>query len=474
VVNPVEQIDLARRRLKRIAVVRAGLTLAIPALTALGLAAGFDQIRAGTWERMGYQMAPQVFVEVRAALLAAGLILAAACGWIAWRAYRRTDDFLNAAEQIDAVVGGRQEIITLANLADPPTGEQARSLRTSLFPILWQRATRYLERFDASRAFRFEIRRPLLRSLPIAAALVIALAAAAMALVQIPSAEQLQARKLRDVAREIAESPAPGSRELSSRIRAAAQALENPKLPPEEKIAKLNELMHELEKQQRLSSSSGTGNQQGKGSGQGNGSSGQGSGGGQGSGPGEGSNPNGPKGNQQMIELRNDLSKAQAQLEAKAASQSNTPKAGEGGNGTTLKPGKNPNEKGPSEELKLTGKANLPKPEERGQSQSGGARNAGKDKGEQGDTHLGEFPSAEKFQRYTIGKGPAIQVRDARYVLFRLPTEAVSSNGGQVVPDQGRPSATVPYVNVPLKAERLEVPPDERQLVPPRYRDLIH
>jgi len=476
VVNPVEQIELARRRLKRIAAVRAGLTLVVPAFTALGLAATLNSIRVATWERAGYQMGPEVFVQVRSALLATGLILAAACAWMAWRAYRRTDNFLRTAERVDDLIGGRQEIVTLANLADPVITEQTGAQKTSLFPILWQRAARYLERFDPSRAFGFEIRRPLVRSLPIAVALVIALAAAAMALVELPSAERLQARRLRAVAQQIADSPAPGNKELSSKILAAAEALENPKLPPEQKIAKLNELMRELEKQQRLSSSNATGNQQGKGSGRGNGNSGQGSGSGgaEGKGPGGGQNPNGPKSNQQIIELKNDLSKAQAQLETEAGPKTNNPRLGEGEKGSALKPGKNPNEKGPSEEPKQTGQANLPKPGAHGQSQSAGARNAGKDKGGKGDTRLGEFPSPEKFERYVSGKGPAIEIRDARYVLFRLPTEVVASDGGKVVPDTGRPTATVPYTNVPLKAERLEVAPDERQLVPPRYRDLIH
>ena len=40
--------------------------------------------------------------------------------------------------------------------------------------------------------------------------------------------------------------------------------------------------------------------------------------------------------------------------------------------------------------------------------------------------------------------------------------------------DTNRPTASVPYANVPLKAERLYATPQERQLVPPRYRDLIH
>jgi hypothetical protein len=474
VANPVEQIGLACRRLERIAAVRAGLRLAVPAVTALALAAALDSVGRVTWERMGYVMASASLLELRLAFLSAGLIMSAACVSMAWIAYRRADDFLGAAERVDDVVGGRQEIVTLASLADPEIAGATHAQKTPLFPILWQRASRYLERFDPSRAFAFEIRRPMIRSLPIAAALVIALAAAAMALVSPPSANQLEARRLRTIANEMSNSPEPGSKELASKILAAAAALENPKLPPNEKIAKLNDLMRELEKQRR--SSSANGGRQGKGSG--NGSSGQGTGqgvgSGQGNGPGQGQNPKGPKRNQQIVELQNDISKAKTQLETESAPKTKEPKPGQSGAGNALKVGKNPNEKGPSKEPNQTGQANLPKPGARGQSPSSAPRNAGKDKGGKGDTHLGEFPAPEKFERYTLGKGPTVEVRDARYVLFRLPTDVVSSNGGKLVRDNTRPTATVPYANVPLRAERLEVAPDERQLVPPRYRDLIH
>jgi len=41
------------------------------------------------------------------------------------------------------------------------------------------------------------------------------------------------------------------------------------------------------------------------------------------------------------------------------------------------------------------------------------------------------------------------------------------------VEDSARPNAATPYTNAPLKASGDTAPPDERQLVPPRYRDLI-
>jgi hypothetical protein len=471
VINPVEQIAAARRRLKWVAAVRAGLALFVPALTALVLAAALGPIGSATWERMGYVLAPARLSGLRLVLLAASVVALAGCALLAWRAYREADDFLDAAGRVDDAVNGHQEIVTLATLVDLATPQAQRAERTPLFPLLWQRAVDYLERFDPNGAFAFEVRRPLKRSLPIAAAMVVVLAAVALALVRPPTAEQLQARKLRAAAQQLADSPSPADKDLASKILAAADAMENPKQqgsPP----------------QQSARNASGSGNgkgNSGKGSGQANG---QGNGQGQGAGNGQGKsqgqnekNPKGPKSDQQIVELRNDISKAQAQIETGSGANKNAFKPGQGDKGNALKPGKNPNEKGPSPQPDAMAKGNIPRPDTsaKGQMPKGGANSGKNQKGGHGDTHLGEFPVAENFQRfYKPGEGAPIEIRDARYVVFRLPTEVVSASGGKIVPDTNRPTASVPYANVPLKAERLDATPQERQLVPPRYRDLIH
>jgi hypothetical protein len=490
VINPVEQIAAARRRLKWVAAVRAGLALFVPAVTALVLAAALGSIGTATWERMGFVLAPTRLSGLRLVLLAASVVAFAGCALLAWRAYREADDFLDAAGRVDDAVNGHQEIVTLASLADPATPQAQRAQRTRLFPLLWLRAVNYLERFDPKRAFAFEVRRPLRRSLPISAAMILMLAAVAVALVRPPTAEQLQARKLRAAAQQLADSPSPADKELASKIRAAADAMENPKLPPQEKLERLAEAMRELQKQQQGSSpqqsarnASGSGNgkgNSGKGSGQANG---QGNGQGQGAGNGQGKNqgqneqnPKGPKSDQQIVELRNDISKAQAQIETGAGANKNASKPGQGEKGNALKPGKNPNEKGPSPQPDAMAQGKIPRPDTsaKGHTPKGGANSGKNQKGGHGDTHLGEFPVAENFQRfYKPGEGAPIEIRDARYVVFRLPTEVVSASGGKIVPDTNRPTASVPYANVPLKAERLATP-QERQLVPPRYRDLIH
>jgi len=494
VINPVEQIVAARSRLKQVAALRAGLALCVPALTALLLAATLRAIGAATWGRVGYVLAPARLGGLRLALLIAGLAALAGCALMAWQAYREADDLMDAAERVDEAVDGHQEIVTLASLAGPSESPAQRAQQTPLFPLLWRRAAGYLERFDPNSAFAFEVRSPLTRSLPIAAVMVVVLAAAALALVRPPTAEQLEARKLRAEAEQLAGSPSSADKELASKILAAANALENPDLPPREKLERLAEAMSALQRQQQQqgpspqqsaknASGSGSGNGKGnseKGSGQDNGQ-GQGSGNsqgkGQGQGEGQGQNPNGPKGKQQIVELRNDLSKAQAQIETGAGSKSDAPKPGQGDKGNALKPGTNPNEKGPSQQPDALAQGSLPRPDSsaKGQMPSGGAKSGKNEKGGHGDTHLGEFPVPENFQRfYKPGQGPPIEIRDARYVLFRLPTEVVSASGGKIVPDTNRPTASVPYANVPLKAEPLDATPQERQLVPPRYRDLIH
>jgi hypothetical protein len=486
VINPVEQISLARRRLRLLAAVHAGLTLSLPALTALALGAALEPIAGLTWQRMGYVMAAQTLADVRLALFALGAATSGACGWMAWAAYREASDFVAAAQRVDEAVGGRQEIVTLATLAEPEKSESQRARRTPLFPLLWRRAIGYLERFDPNRAFALDLRRPLVRSLPLAVAILALLVAAAMTLVRPPSPAELQASKLRAIAEQIAKSENPSDRTLAAKVLAAATALENPALPPQEKLARLDQVMRELQKQPPKGSSTEqsaqSGNTKGSANGQGNGQgnsqgNGQGQGQGAGQGAGAGEKPNGAKSDQQIAELRNDVSKAQEQIEAGVHDKSNAPKPANGGNGNALKPGSDKDRKGPANQPDALAQAKIPKPDSsaKGERMPSGGKSGKQDKGGSGDTHLGQFPAAEKFQRFSLGKtGAPIEIRDARYVLFRLPTEVATGDGGKLVADTNRPVASAPYADVPLKAERLDLAPQERQLVPPRYRDLIH
>jgi hypothetical protein len=86
------------------------------------------------------------------------------------------------------------------------------------------------------------------------------------------------------------------------------------------------------------------------------------------------------------------------------------------------------------------------------------------------------MPKAGNYERfYKAGEGPGLEIHDARYVTFRLPSAAIGNAGvGRTVADTEHPVASAAFTNAPLKPERLTDTPDERQLVPPRYRDLIH
>ena len=54
-----------------------------------------------------------------------------------------------------------------------------------------------------------------------------------------------------------------------------------------------------------------------------------------------------------------------------------------------------------------------------------------------GDTHLGEMPTSTNAQRFLKPgeKGSTVDIKDARYVMFRLPGAPTSSGGGKSVLD---------------------------------------
>jgi hypothetical protein len=367
--------------------------------------------------------------------------------------------------------------------------------------MLWRSAIAYMDLFDPRREFKLKLVEPLKRSAAAAAVVMTALAIVTVALVVVPTPDQAIAHRLRVVARALdSTSATPAARDLVKAMRDVARDLENPKLPPEQKIQELAAMKRELERveQQRQSGTSmaknssggsgggsGSGNSKGTGNGSGSGTGeGQGAGQGKGTGAGAGSGGSG-KGNktdQKMVELGNDLSKAQAQIEAEAGQQDKTKGSELANNGTGAAPkeGENPNASGPQKQPNGAGNVELPRPgsETRNNlpAQSGGTPSGRRDdKGSMGDTHLGEMPKAGNYERfYKPGEGPGLEIHDARYVTFRLPSAAVgNANGGRTVADAEHPVAAAGYTNAPLKAERLADTPDERQLVPPRYRDLI-
>jgi len=383
--------------------------------------------------------------------------------------------------------------------------ESARSRRSPLFPLLWSRATKFLETFDPKRTFPLELRRSITRSSPLAFAVALASIVATYGLVRQPTPLEIEAANLREIANDIEKASSdPAEIALANSIREAADALDNPKLPPEEKKKKLEEVMQQMashseekqgggkEKGQGSgggSSSAQNGKGNGKGESQGGGTSNDHPGAGSGQnqqGKGEGQNEqNGSQGKNNSIKIQQELAKAEAEVEAAGARNpgaNSQPGNDQNKNqNQSEQPGNKPDEKMAGNQPNPKQPGNVPTQSAEGNRnlpQAGGnEQQAGHDQGSnQGDTHLGEFPAPTKTQRYLKPgeKGDALNIHDARYVMFRLPSAIPNGSGGTAVLDPNRARSTTPYVNAPLKETSNDAPPDERQLVPPRYRELIH
>jgi hypothetical protein len=515
--NPVETIGAASARIARLAATRVILCAAAPALTAIVLGVLLKPIGDATWAPLGYTLDPDRATVLTLALIGAGLVVFAVGLVIAYRAYRRAHDFVAAAAQLDDILECDQEIVTFANLANPTTPESGRARRTPLFPILWRRAIALFVNLDVRREFRLKVGEPLKRSSILAGVVAIAMVFATLGLMSPPTPESLEAVKLRAIAQEIAKTATgPDDKALADSIRRAAEALQNSKLPPEEKKKRIEEAMRQADQaaQKRNNSQSGkdqgTGNSQnGKGngksqgqgtsagSGTGEGKSGTGAGQNAGNNPGSGKGGSGDnsgkndggkasakndknKSDQNNIDLHNELAKAEAQVEtANAKNPGPESKPGDDKNqGGGNKPGEKPDQKSGSQpDPNRAG--DIPKPGANGDRNipaAGGNPKNNRDMGSNlGDTHLGEMPTSTNAQRFLKPgeKGAALDIKDARYVMFRLPGAPSSGNDGKSVLDTDRPKATTAYVNAPLAPTSDDAPPDERQLVPPRYRDMI-
>lgn len=521
--NPVETIAVASARIARLAAIRAMLCAVAPALTAIALGALVDEMGDLTFAPYGYWLSPDRAAALSLMLIGAGVVVLVVGGVMALRAYRREHDFVAAAAELDDLLESKQEIVTFATLANPSAPESSRARRTPLFPILWRRAIAMFVGLDIRREFRLEVGEPLKRSSIFAGVIALAMVLATLGLVQAPTPENLEAAKLRAIAQEIAKSSTSADdTALADKIRQAADALENSRLPPEEKKKRIEEAMREADKaaQKRNNSQSGknqgagksnaqnangSGKSQGKGdssgSGTGQGESEAGSGqnaGGSNPGPGtggsgknSGKNQGGQtsannKNNQNKsdstnVELHNELAKAEAQVEtADAHNPGPNNEPGNDKNHPGTKPGDKVDQNKTGNQPDMTHPGEIPKPGTSGDRNipsAGGNPKNNQDMGSNlGDTHLGEMPTSTNAQRFLKPgeKGSTVDIKDARYVMFRIPGAPVAGSGGRTVLDTDRPKATTAYVNAPLAPTSDDAPPDERQLVPPRYRDMIH
>ena len=451
----------------------------LPLAVTLAIALGFNTLNEFLFERFGYliQDIPARYFE-RSVLVFAlvQLVVVVLFACIAWL---RASDRSQAAEHIDRIVGGKQEVVTFTALSALPNPEAA-TMRYPLFPILSGRVNSYLQAFDPRSAFPLELRQPLIRSSILATLVVVIITTVASVLIRRPTAAQSVTHRLQLLADALdASASSSAHQQLSVAARDVAKDLMNPKLPPRVRLAELISLEQELDKSrdQHRVAQAGRGRSPGSGNGGGE-SAAKGSGVGNGSGASRAGGKGG-KGEQenQMADLRNDIAKAQTKLEQETEPGTKGQKAqnSSNGSGASSKPGSDPDRPGGQNSSSGNGQV-PPKALAGGQNPNGqnpstrpGAH------GSMGDTHLGEFPKPGNYQRfYKPGeRGPGINVRDARFVTFQLPTAIASTGAGVLVPGNMHPQATTPYINSPLKQERLEVSPDEQQLVPPRYRDLL-
>jgi hypothetical protein len=489
VTDPLKVIQNVKERLARLAALQTLASLFPPLLVLLAAGFGLGALGQHSWERWGLVLPSDSAHIVQLVLWSAAALGVVITAVLAWNSFMRNRDPVTAAELIDRKLGCREEILTLATLSIASN----KAERSPLFPVLWNRAAQRLDQLDPSKICSFEVRQSLRQALFLIVVTTGLVAAAISVLLAANKPPLLaEARQLRKFAREIANSnPADRqAQQLAQRLREAAAAISDPKVPPHEKAEQLARVEQEVKRQQQrqqesaASKAQSAGKGQGSGSGKNQASAGKGQQGSAGTGSGNGNGGGGAatakngKGQAQLAQASTDIAKIQARLEAEAKQKSGqeqknglkgrAPRPGEQPQLASLdKPGNSPN-------------LNQSKPDnEHNQEQNNSQRQSGqqhKDFGSsRGDTHLGQFPQPENFEKfYKAGEhGIPMDVKNARYVLFRVPPALISAGGGKTVIDTERPSATVPYANLPLKEERVAAEPDEQQLIPPRYRDLL-
>jgi hypothetical protein len=508
-INPVELISHARYRIARIAAIRASIYFLAPALTAIALGAMLPVIGVMTWHRMGYVVSPEVISDAGLALIAAGFIVVLIAAFLGWSAYRVSDDFVGAAIQVDQRVHGNEQVVTLATLSNPGTSEASQAPRSPLFPVLWRNVNAILGAFDPDKEFVFKLGGPVKESWLPTTVILVAAALAMLAFIRMPTPLEQTAIELRDLAEKIDASSAstPEDKQLAEKVKRVAINLTSPKVTPEEKKKELDAVLAEVEKKEagagdqptsssagsgagkgNSSSSSAAGGAQGKGQGdQSQGQQGKGAGKGEGKGSSENAqnksgNGNGKnKGGADSIELKNELAKAQAQVQTEdlAANQAPNKPSPDSKTAQAPQPGNDPNKQGGSaKNPEQKGTAPMPVPQAGNENAANKMPNGQgpkpKSGGTGGDTHLGEFPTAANYERFLKPGEKGMALNDARYVVFKIPSGPTSGDEGKTVIDTERPRATTAYTNAPLAPTSDTAPPDERQLVPPRYRELIH
>lgn len=464
--DPLKVIQAAAGRLGRRAAI-AALLITLPVAAVMAAVAGWlEPLAAASWQRWGFALDPSVIAQLRYGLIAGAVLAVVIAGLWAYWAASKAGGLERAAEVVDAALGSHQEMVTVAGLS-----ESSVSARSTLFPLLWQRTATAAQRLDVAMAIPLRVARSAMRGglVAIVTAAVVAIALA-LVVANLNNPILAQSRELRGLAASLRKPEAGAqSEKLAEELTSAAKALENGTLTPKAKLSQLAAIKSRIEQQQQETAS---GNASGRDRGTGQGGTGKGSGKNKSGGAqlGEGS---GKKGTKQLAEANADLSKAEARIAAENGSKSSSPIPQPGKNGPRPAPGKQNNQTGTRLAVNQPGPAAIKRPQV---SEKGSGHPSGKPSGTpRGDTHLGEFPAPRRVQRfYKPGeKGPKLVIKNARYLVFRIPPAAQSGGNGKTVVGGGHPKATVPFRNLPLAQEQIKAEPDQEQLVPPRYRSLL-
>jgi hypothetical protein len=502
--NPIEVINLARQRAGKVAALNVTVLGSPVCLLTAFVALELGQRSGQVWRRMGIALSSTAASRIRISLLAlagAGLMVTA---WSSWRAYRQARDLKRLAARLDGEINAHQEILTFGEVI--AGGTEAASTRSPLFPVLWQRVSEYLSSFDPAACFRINMPRLLARSALLTVTWLVLLFGS---LILFSSSQRPpyynEARRLAELANEIDKTTSSAQTQaLARRLRAGARALLNPNTSDKEKLIQLTALRRELEQAEPggthaekpqakaaaraggASAGQGSANQRGTGAGKQNQGQGEGGKGGEGRGLGKQRSAGAATEEQGLLEqARNELSKVEKQLETGTARQpksatkigDNNPQgqqrqtSGGQANVNPLRPGNQPvpapeNKEGTGSRRQQTARG------EATPKAGAGTKNPGAG---HGDTRLGETPASRAYARfYKPGEhGPALGIKDARYVTVSIPPAAEPAAGGKIIAGGAPSKAATPYANLPLPTGAVPANPQEQQLVPPRYRDLL-
>ncbi|HLH75654.1 MAG TPA: hypothetical protein VKV28_02505 [Candidatus Binataceae bacterium] len=485
--DPLQVIDQVCRRRARLAAACAAARWLPPALLTIAVALGLSMLGAHTWERWGWALARRIQAHLQVGLWAAAAAALLTAALVGWRAAVANSQRLAAAELLDRHLGSHQTLITLVSV---PTSQ-----RSALFPLLWRHGAQAVAGLDPVRALPFPwgrmIRQVLAAGLFSFLGLVLVLILV-VGLTNNPLVDQ--AHQLRKLAREMeGQAHDAQGRRLAASLNAAAAALDNPRLPAQVKLKQIAAARRELEQAEqppppapgRSGRSGGNGTSGGTASRQAGNNPGKGA---QGQGAGSESAGNGTQGNssgaghQGKAPTPGDaLAAAQHDLTMAEAALSQAPRMPSGKDQSS---GSQPSGSQPQPKM-FAATGHPPQPNRKPQgtivqpNAIANASNLGTPRRNEsgtakGDTHLGQFPQPVRYERfYKPGEGPGIGIKNARYVLFRIPPASPAVGAGQVVPDQERPAATLPFANLPLDEVKVKAEPQESQLIPPRYRELL-